>query len=308
MKRLPRRKVLISAVATATVAATAVSVLAIGNANADAADTFPSEDACEVENNSMPKGDCGDFKQIFAENFNGDTVPVGAFSDCDHNVDTPEAYCGGLSEYGSYKDDWWAYPNGWDDTAKSGADGNDGAPYGGTYRADKTVSVGNGYDGTGTMKVDMYRPESGEDNYVGAVVPRKCMDRAYGKYTERFKVTKDDGGFKSAHLFYDDGYEMDFPENDYGADISAYTHPGEDNFDSGVPWKGKAHTTSIEWTPGHVKYYLDGKLIGDATKDIPDIKMSWILQNESSILGPYAERGARAALETTWLTCYSYNP
>lgn len=289
------------------VAATVASAIAVGNANADAADTFPSADACHVDNNNMPSGDCGDFKQVFAEDFSGDTVPVGAFSDCDHNVDTADAYCGGLADYGKYADDWWAYPVGWDDTAKSGADGNGGAPYGGTYRADKTVSVGGGYDGTGTMTVNMYRPDSGDDNYVAAVVPRKCMDRKYGKYSERFKVTKNDGGFKSAHLFYDGNYEMDFPENDYGDKISAYTHPGEDNFDTGVAWTGSAHSTSIEWTPGHVKYYLDGKLVGDATKDISDIPMSWILQNESSIVGPYADRGAHAELQTTWVTCYSYN-
>ncbi|MGP3979416.1 glycoside hydrolase family 16 protein [Streptomyces sp. 8N114] len=272
------------------------------------AEETPSEDACKTTDNTMPSGDCGKFRQVFAENFSGDTVPVGSFSDCDHNVDTADAYCGGLS--GEYRKNWWAYPTGWYDTAhpNNHSNGND-RKMGGEYRADKTVSVSpSGYDGTGTMKVDMYRPQTGDDNYVGTVVPRKCMDRAYGKYTERFKVTRMDPGFKAAHLFYEDPHEMDFPEagGNFNDDkISAFTHPSEENVDTGASWT-TPHTTSIEWTPGKVKYFLDGKLVKTATRDISSSPMDWALQNESALSGAYADRGAHAAIETTWVTCYSY--
>jgi hypothetical protein len=273
---------------------------------AHAADTFPSQDACATTNNNMPSGNCGTFRQMFKENFNGDTVPLGGFSDCNHNVDTPQAYCGGLAAYPEYYANWWAYPTNWDDTAKSGADGNDGAPYGGAYRADKTVSVSpNGYDGTGTMKVDMYRPATGTDNYVAALVPKKCMDQQYGKYSERFRVTRDDGGFKSAHLFYQGGQEIDFPENDYSGEISAYTHPQGGNWSTNEPWFNKTHTASVEWTPNKVKFFLDGKKIGEGATAMP--AASWILQNESSIEGPYAARGNHSILETSWVTCYKYD-
>jgi len=288
------------------VAGVLAGAAALATAPANAADTFPSQDACGVINNNMPSGNCGPFTQTFKENFNGDTVPLGSFSDCNHNVDTAAAYCGGLASYPEYYANWWAYPTGWDDTAKSGADGNGGAPYGGAYRADKVTSVSpNGYDGTGTMKVDMYRPSTGTDNYVAAMVPRKCMQQRYGKYSERWKVTRNDGGFKSAHLFYEGGQEIDYPENDYGQQISAYTHPQGGNWDTNVNWTGAAHTTSIEWTPNTVKFYLDGKLVGQGSTAMPTA--SWILQNESSIMGPYAARGAHSVLETTWVTCYKYN-
>lgn len=272
---------------------------------ARAADTFPSGDACHTVNNNMPVGSCGSFVQSFAENFNGDTVPLGAFSDCNHNADTKNAYCGGLSAYPEYYANWWAYPTGWDDTAKSGADGNGGAPYGGTYRADKTVSVSpSGYDATGTMRVDMYRPSAGTDNYVAAVVPRKCMERRYGKFSERFRVTRADAGFKAAHLFYQGGQEIDFPENDFNETISAYTHPQEGSFSTSDAWYGKPHTASIEWTPGLVRFFLDGREIGRSSTAAP--AASWILQNESSIDGPYAAVGGHGTIETTWVTCYSY--
>lgn len=276
-------------------------------AQAHAADTFPAQDACALVNNNMPQGNCGSFQQTFAENFNGDTVPLGKFSDCDHNVDTKTAYCGGLAAYPEYYANWWAYPTNWDDTAKSGADGNGGAPYGGAYRADKTTSVipTGGYDGSGVMKVDMYRPATGTDNYVAALVPKKCMEQQYGKFSERFRVTRADAGFKAAHLFYQGGQEIDFPENDFNETISAYTHPQGGNVSTNDAWYNVSHTASMEWTPNLVKFFLDGKKIGQSATAMP--AASWILQNESSIDGPYAARGAHGTIETTWVTCYKYN-
>ena len=247
---------------------------------------------------AMPTGNTGNWKMIFSDDFTG-TVPVGAFSDCNHNTDTPQAYCGGLKNYGNYYKNWWAYPNNWDDTAKSGADGNTGAPFGGTYHPEDVVSVSNG-----AMHVKMFRPSKGGDNHVAALVPRPCMDRKYGRYVERFKVVQANPGFKSAHLFYNGGYEIDYPENDFGDTISAYTHPGEANFSTGAKYTSW-HTTAIEWTSGSVKFYMDGKLVGSTTKKVPNISMSWVLQNESSIMGPYAKPGATAQLDTDWVACYA---
>lgn len=257
-----------------------------------------STSSLEPSGQAIP-GSVSGWKQVFADNFSG-TVPKGAFSDCNHNTDTPQAYCGGLKNYGSYYNNWWAYPNNWDDTAKSGADGNTGAPFGGTYHPEDVVSVS-----SGEMHINMYRPSSGGDNHVATVVPRKCMDQEYGRYVERFKVAKAVIGFKSAHLFYDNGHEMDYPESDdYTQTINAFTHPSEENFSTSAKWTDW-HTTAIEWTPGSVKYYMDGKLIGTAKKNIPNFKMTWALQNESSISGPYAKAGASAQLDIDWVTCYS---
>jgi beta-glucanase (GH16 family) len=130
------------------------------------------------------------------------------------------------------------------------------------------------------------------------------MDRQYGRYSERFRVVHAEPGFKSAHLFYRGGHEIDFPENDYTGTISAYVHPGGPTFGTAAKWSDW-HTTEIEWMPGALKFRLDGAVIGTATQKVPDIKMSWILQNESSIMGPYAAPGASAQLDIAWVSCYA---
>ena len=100
------------------------------------------------------------------------------------------------------------------------------------------------------MHIDMYQPTTGGPNAVATVVPRECMNQQYGTYTERFKVVHEDPGFKSTHLFYQGGYEIDYPENDYGSSISAYTHPG-----------GANYSTSAQWTDWHTtKNCLDCQL------------------------------------------------
>jgi beta-glucanase (GH16 family) len=266
----------------------------------------------------MPSGDISGWKQVFADNFSG-TVPVGSFSDCNHNTDTPQAYCGGLKNYGNYYKNWWAYPSGWDDTAKAGADGNPKAPanspggkteVGGQYHPEDTVSVGDG-----AMHIKMYRPTSGyQDNHVATVVPRVCMNQQYGRYVERFKVVHADPGFKSAHLFYENNYEIDYPESDsYSDTFSAFTHYSPNDkttystsHSAATQWTDGWHTTAIEWTASSIKFYADGKLIGTTTTNVPHIKMSWILQNESSILGPkFATPGNYAQLDLDWAACYT---
>jgi hypothetical protein len=244
----------------------------------------------------VPRGNTGRFRQVFATGFDGG-VPLGGFSDCGHNAETRAAYCGGLT--GRWRTDWWAYPSGWPDTAKSGADGNRGAPFGGTYEPQDTVWVSGG-----AMHIRMFRPPTGGDNHVAAVVPKACMNMRYGKYSERFRVVRYAPGFKSAHLFYQGGFEIDYPENDWGSTISAYTHPGEASFGTSAKWSSW-HTTSIEWTPGSIRFLLDGAVIGTTTTQVSDMPMSWILQNESSIQGPYAAPGAVAQMDIGWVACYA---
>ncbi|MFE6488249.1 glycosyl hydrolase family 16, partial [Streptomyces sp. NPDC057757] len=152
-----------------------------------------SADACGSTAVSLPRGDCGPFWQVLAEDFNGDRVPVGSFSDCDHHVDTSGAYCGGLR--GTYLDNWWAYPTGWPDTAESR-----GREVVGVYHPEDTVSVGPAPNGDGRMFIRMWRPADGGPVHSAAVVPRAVMDMTYGKYSARIRVTKAAPGYKSAWL------------------------------------------------------------------------------------------------------------
>ncbi len=97
--------------------------------------------------NSMPKGDLPGWHQVFSDNFNRQNVPIGKFSDCDHNALTPEkAYCNGLPE--PQKSRWWAYPYGWLDTAKQRK-----YPQGGIYNPEKTISIESLANGDGVMKI-----------------------------------------------------------------------------------------------------------------------------------------------------------
>lgn len=261
--------------------------------------------------NSLPRGDLPGWQQIYAENFNAAVaapVPVGKFSGCDNNADTPAAFCSGLPK--PWRDTLWAYPSGWPDTAKSGADGNDGAPFGGTYRPERTVSIGKGYDGTGTLKVAMFRPTGG-DNVTGTVVPRKCMDLTDGRYSARVKVTTAQRGFKSAWLRYEgERAEVDYPEvDDYTAsNVAAFVHPGNNSVQTSARMT-TAHTYTWERRGSTVTFYLDGVKL----KSFPTrlTTSSWIWQNESRIErdnsradGGYAAPGNRATVEITWATCY----
>lgn len=293
MTKIPHR-VLALAAGTATAAALTLTVtLSGGNAGASAV------------SNSMPRGDLPGFRQVYADNFNGTPVPVGAFSDCNHRTDTPQATCEGLRKFPAAYANYWAYPKGWDDTAKSGADGNDGAPFGGGYRPELTVSIGpaSATSTDGVLHVRQFRPASGGDNAVAAVVPRKCMGQQYGKYSERFRVVRADPGFKSAHLFYDGGEEIDYPEGDWPGRFSGFVHPNQTFVDARGQFS-EWNTTSIEWVPGKISFFLNGKLIKTVTKNITKPR-AWIWQNESSIEGPYAKPGASAEIQTTWATCYA---
>jgi hypothetical protein len=273
---------------------------------AHSADTFPSQDACQVTNNNTPSGDCGPFKQLWRESFNSEQVAVGKFSNCAGDFDHR---CEGLAGT-RYYDTVGAYPNGWPDTAASGADGNQG-PVPGYYRPQSTISVIKQSNDDGQLRVKM--TSNGTVNKVAAVVPRKCMNLRYGKFTERFVVRQLTPGFKMAHLRYRDGGEVDYPEAGQtfaGDPVSVFTHGfAEDSKDvaanaSWLSW----HTYSTEIVPGQLRFYLDGKLVKTVTGDYPE-PADWVLQNESA-LGDVAGAapGSGVTIDTTWLTCYKDQP
>lgn len=261
--------------------------------------------SCAPSGVCVPVGNLPGWNQVFETNFPG-IVPVGAFSGCGNGATLADTYCTGLQPYSSYYNDWWAYPSGWPDTAEECIEGSSQCPdtsvhppIGGLYQPQQAVSVSNN-----AMHINMSSPTNGGTNVVATVVPRLCADQLYGMYTERFKVVQENPGFKSAHLWISGNFETDYPENDYGQTISAYTHPGGANFSTSAQWTSW-HTTTVDWTVNSIQFYMDGQLIGTATNNVPNIAMDWILQNESSILGPYASPGATAELDIAWVACYT---
>lgn len=279
-------------------------------APAHAADTFPSQDACHVTDNNTPRGNCGVFTQVYAEDFGSVQVPVGAFSGCAGDGDFK---CAGLkAKYGRYYTTLGAYPRGWYDTAnpKNHSNGNS-RTFGGEYRPDTTMSVYKTSTNDGQMRVKMFRPSGAGDNNVAAPVPLKCMNLRYGKFSERFIVRTATNGFKMAHLRYTPD-EIDYPEaggNFHSDPVSEFTHgfaeSGKD-VAANSAWTGW-HTYSTEIVPNRVSFYLDGKLVSTVHADFPD-KADWVLQNESALAGAYAAKGSSVVIDTTWISCYRYAP
>lgn len=300
--------------------AAAASTLVLGAAmlvpgTSNAADTFPTEDACHVVNNNMPAGNCGAFTPTAALNFNAVQVPLGGFSTCAGDGDFK---CAGLkTNYPSYYTTLGAYPSGWDDTATSGNDGNGGRKIGGEYRPQDTMSVIKDSAGDGQLKVHMWHEGNGGTtastaaglNHVAAPVPLGCMNLRYGKFTERTKVSGLVNGYKMAHLRYTPN-EVDYPEaggNFVSDPISEFTHGFSETGADVAPnssWTAW-HTYSTEIVPGQIRFYLDGKLMKTVNADFPDAA-DWILQNESALGGGYAAKGTSVDINTSWVECYKY--
>lgn len=300
---MSRREFLAGVVIGAVVA----TVSCLTSPEAKAADTFPSQDACKVTNNDTPTASrCGPFVQVWRENFNAQQVPVGTFSQCAGDGDHR---CEGAAGT-RYYDTVGAYPNGWPDTAASGADGNQG-PVPGYYRPQDTISVIKQSNGDGQMRVRM--TSNGTVNKVAAVVPRKCMNLRYGKFTERFVVRGPIAdGYKAAHLRYRDEGELDYPEagGDFSDPVYEYTHGFGSSAAQAAPasaWTSW-HTYSTEIVPGQVRFYFDGRLFKTVNADYP-VAADWILQNESALGNvPGAAAGSSVTIDTTWITCYRYQP
>lgn len=265
---------------------------------------------------SMPKGDLPGWKQVLADDFEEyGEIPVGSFSNCDKNH-----ICEGLP--GKLKERWWAYPKNWPDTAKK-----NNYPLGGVYNPEETVSISNGM-----MQVKMFN--NGGDNQVAAVLPKATMGQTYGRYVIRFKA-ETTPGYKMAWLLWPDerenckGCEIDFPEGQFDEEISAFMHhkqSGEggkrqDHFTTGQKF-GEWHTTVIEWSPGKVEFFLDGKKIQGksadgksidaSTTNVPDQPMNWVIQSESALDDRaksnevVAKNGSSATILIDWVAAYKY--
>lgn len=249
----------------------------------------------------LPPGLPPGFHRIFNDNFRT-AVPRGAFSDCNHNAEQPTPYCGGLSPYPAVKAAWWAYPAGWPDTATQRK-----YPVGGYYDPASTAWISGGQ-----MHIRLWRGPSGPV-HSAALVPKAAIDRLYGAFTETFQVSSVAPGYKSAHLLWPsstcDGCEDDLPENSWNTTISAFHHPkggGQpDSFDTGTSWR-QWHTSMIVWMPGIVKFYLDGKLIGQSTRGVMDVPATWVIQNESSLDGESAAPNSSAQMNISSASVYAY--
>lgn len=228
------------------------------------------------------------------------SAKLGQFSGCDNNVSSADAYCSGLPA--SLRSQWWAYPYPWPDTATERH-----LPVGGYYDPASTVWISGGQ-----MHIRMFRTTSWV--HSAALVPKAADGVKYGEFFETFSVSQVAPGYKSAHLLWptsgSDKYEVDFPENAWTTSICAYAHSTSEatqaSFCPSISWTGW-HTSEIQWAPGSVTFYLDGKQVGQVTGDwVPTENMAWIIQNESSLTGPAAPENSSAQINISHVAVYSY--
>jgi hypothetical protein len=228
------------------------------------------------------------------------SVRLGQFSGCDNNVNSADAYCSNLPA--SLRSQWWAYPSGWPDTATER-----NYPVGGYYDPAHTVWISGGQ-----MHIRLFRTNSWV--HSAALIPKAADDVKYGKFIETFSVSQVSPGYKSAHMLWPTGtgqdYEVDFPENAWDAGICAYSHStyqaDQASFCPNVGWTGW-HTSEIDWAPGSLTFYLDGRQIGHLTGNwVPATNMSWIIQNESALTGPPAAKNSSAQINISHVAVYSY--
>lgn len=236
-----------------------------------AASSSPSGEA-------MPVGNLNGWKQIFTEDFTINSALGSGFPG--------SAYAGKWNTYGDVSD-----------TNK--------VVY---YTNAKTVSVNNGV-------LDVYVHSENGKNMCAEFSP-KISGQLYGRYSVRYRA---DGiaHYGGVWLMWPDDQvwpahgEIDYPEGGFvGYNMFANAHyadpnGGVDNINSNstaMNW----HTYTMDWAPGKETFYLDGRVIGTSTHEVPSTAMYYSYQcghNNGTING--SENGH---IQVDWVTEYAYSP
>jgi len=236
------------------------------------------------------------WKLVYSTHFPVD-APLGSFSGCKASTHI----CTGLPA--ALRSQWWAYPDGWPDTAAQRH-----LAVSGYYSPSTTVWIA-----AGVMNIRMWRGTGSV--HSAALLPKAAMGRIYGKYVETFRVPDPVRGYKSAHMLWavprpTDGsaYEIDFPEAGWGSDIRAFIHFATHRpyFFTTTAFNSKWHTSIIEWTPKGLWLYLDGKLVGSLAGPVADVPLRWILQNETQVNGTFPPVNSSSTMQIKYVAYYSW--
>jgi hypothetical protein len=229
---------------------------------------------------AAPVGDLPGWKQTFLDDFTT-PAPLGTFP-------TSPAYA----------NRWAAYGDGPD---TSGV---------GRYAASRVLSVSNG-------ALDMYMHTENGTPLGAAVLPLydgKWSGQAYGRFSVRFRADSM-RAYGAAFLLWpnsdvwNDG-EIDFPEGNFDETIAVHDHCVGDaarscwDKDTGTTWTDW-HTSTIEWRPGAVSFFLDGKLLGTSTSS-PTARMHLVLQTGTSGQLPAATTAGHVQID--WVSIWSPTP
>jgi len=220
----------------------------------------------------------GAFREVFVENFDV-PAPLGEFPGT------------------SYADTWMSY-DGFGDTSGIGL-----------YKPSEVLSV---HDGS----LDMYLHTKAGKPLGAAPVPLingEWGGHIYGRFTVRFK-TDALPGFGAGWLLWPDSNdwnegEIDFPEGGLDSTIQANQHcvgdPEEKCLavDTGVDFSSGWHTTTIEWTPSGVVYYLDGEVVGKSPES-PSTPMHLVLQTATNGVKPDASVAGHVLIDSVTISAW----
>lgn len=254
---------------------------------------------------AVPIGRPRGWQEVFADNFARDHVSVGRFSGCRAGPTLQSSHCTGLPRGVDRK--WWAYADNWH-----------GTPSTGTYFPSRTLSIKHGV-------LDYYlhagRVGGRLIHMVDAAIPKLTgpggSGMRYGRYVVRARWDRLPGYHISFLLWPDSGNwpydgEIDFPEADLDAtSVFGFVH-----------WKGahcscqqssyrvptdpsRWHTYAIDWLPSSVTFYLDGRLVGRSTGEIPSARLHWVLQVGTSYSEPTPNPATAGHLLVDWAVAYA---
>jgi hypothetical protein len=202
--------------------------------------------------------------------------------------------------------EWDAYKTGWPDTSKRGTyDVNQLSVKSGVLH----IVMGEGADGKPRTAVP-YPLINGRNS-------ADPSNQLYGRYEVRFRSDPVEG-YKTAFLLWPksevwprDG-EIDFPEGSVDGTIAAFMHrqdgtsgSDQDAFSTDVTYSSWRVAT-IEWSPKKVRFLLDGQLVGESTKRIPDTPMRWVLQTETCLGGCVIPADARGSVQIDYVKVWKY--
>ena len=242
----------------------------------------------------VPRGDFGSWKHIFYDDFTKDAA-LGSWGE-DWNGEK-------IVYTGAQGQQWRAYPKSYKDTYNQRP-----------YRSDQVLSVKNSMLNFWLHNVDG-QPAGANPS---PLISSGSQYQTYGRYSARFKVDAPNlSEYYVAWLLWpqserwpQDG-EFDFPEGNLAGNVGGFHHySGAGSCTNGcqdvanIPAGTKFtdwHTYTIEWTPGRIKYILDGNVVLDSTKWVPSGPMRWQLQTETNGNGTHSGN-----LMVDWVSVWRY--
>lgn len=241
---------------------------------------------------AMPVGDLPGWRHIFADDFTKDAATGSWANDC-----SPDA----IVYAGAQGQKWRTYPKCWNDTYQKRP-----------YRSDAVLSVRNGVLNFHLRRVDGIPAGANPSPLITGT----SQYQTYGRYSARMRVTNPVmNEYYVAWLLWPqserwpyDG-EFDFPEGQLGGTATGFHHfagAGScvgcqvQSADVGARFTDW-HTYTIEWSPGRIRYLLDGAVVLDSTVFVPSGPMRWQLQTETNGNGT-----SDGNLEVDWVSVWAH--